>query len=197
MSKKSWVVLLIAALVTIGVYRNLSRSSSLQQVTSSARSEGLGSSPGSSESRRPSVEFSGASTGGNSESLGFSSVPGWEDRSAKKRSAPPIQDEDENDEGEKKEELDQLIDEALHASDPDDRAYALNELGLWDATPEVLAACLEALDDPEEEVREEAVLALELLEDPSVIPALQRVAREDPSEDVRESAVEALEELME
>jgi len=82
----------------------------------------------------------------------------------------------EEDEAELKEELDQLIEEALHASDPDDRAYAVNELSGWDATPEVLTACLEALNDPEEEVREEAVLALETLEDPSVIPELQRVA---------------------
>ena len=63
-----------------------------------------------------------------------------------KKNAPPIEEEDEEDQDEKQEELYQLIEEALHAPDPDDRAYALNELGLWDATPEVLAACLEALD---------------------------------------------------
>jgi HEAT repeat protein len=67
---------------------------------------------------------------------------------------------------------------------------------IGDPTPEVLTACLAALNDPEEEVREEAVLALETLEDPSAIPALERVAREDPSEDVRDAAVEALEYLM-
>ena len=73
----------------------------------------------------------------------------------------------------------------------------MSELALWDLTPEILTTCLEALKDPEEEVREEAVLALETLEDPSAIPALETVARDDPSEDVRDAAVEALESLVE
>ena len=42
----------------------------------------------------------------------------------------------------------------------------------------------------------ENALALEMLEEPAVIPELQRVAAGDPSQEVREMATEALESLM-
>ena len=61
----------------------------------------------------------------------------------------------------------------------------------------VLLACLEALQDGDEEVRSEAVLALETLGDPTVIPTPEHVEREDPSQEVREWASEALEYLRE
>ena len=89
-----------------------------------------------------------------------------------------------------------LIDEALHAAKPEDRASAVSELGLLDSTPEILFACLDALKDPDEDVRVDAVLALEMLEELTVIPVLQRVTERDPSEEVRETAAEAIESLM-
>ena len=190
MSKNLSVGLLLAGLVAFGLYRGLSENSSVQTVTPSAASEARSPSPGSFDSRRPSPDFSGDSTDGQSEDFRLNFVPGWEDRNARKRGAPPIEVEDE-------EELHELIEEALHAPDSDDRVYAVSELALWDLTPEILTTCLEALKDPEEEVREEAVLALETLEDPSAIPALETVARDDPSEDVWDAAVEAFESLVE
>ena len=189
MSKNLFIGLLLAALMAVGLYWDHSGSSSVEEGTQSGASQPQSSSPGNSQTFRSIPTFPRGPNGSRSGNFGFSSTPGWEDRDAKKRGAPPIEDEKEDD-------LYQLIEEALHASDPDDRAYAVEELGDWDPTPEVLTVCLAALNDPEEEVREEAVLALETLEDPSAIPALERVAREDPSEDVRDAAVEALEYLM-
>ncbi len=89
-----------------------------------------------------------------------------------------------------------LIFESLHGAETDDRAFAVSELGLFDPTPEVLAACFQALGDQEDEVRLEAVLALESLEDPAALPVLRRVAEEDASEVVREAATEAVDSLM-
>ena len=108
-----------------------------------------------------------------------------------------MEQREEETEADDEEDLNQLIQEALHAPDPDDRSYAFGELALWDVTPAILTACLEGLGDPEEEVREAAVMALEMLEDPSVIPDLERVAQEDPSEDVREAAADTIEYLAE
>ncbi len=89
-----------------------------------------------------------------------------------------------------------MIFESLHGAETDDRAFAVSELGLFDPTPEVLAACFQALGDQEDEVRLEAVLALESLEDPAALPVLRRVAEEDASEVVREAATEAVDSLM-
>ena len=89
-----------------------------------------------------------------------------------------------------------MILEALHGTEREDRAYAVSELGLLDPTPEVLSACFQALGDPEAEVRLEAVLALESLEDPAALPVLRRVVEEDTSESVREAATEAVDSLM-
>ena len=90
----------------------------------------------------------------------------------------------------------QLIDEVLHSSRPEDRAFALSELALLDRTPDLLFACFEALKDPQEDVRVEAVLALEMLEEEAAIPILRRLTDEDPSQDVRDTAAEALEHLL-
>ncbi len=89
-----------------------------------------------------------------------------------------------------------LIFESLHGTETEDRAFAVSELGLFDPTPEVISACFQALGDPEDEVRMEAVLALESLEDPAALPVLRRVAKEDTSESVREAATEAVDSLM-
>ena len=89
-----------------------------------------------------------------------------------------------------------LIFESLHGAETEDRAYAVSELGLFDPTPEVLSACFQALGDSEPDVRLEAVLALESLEDPAALPVLRRVVEEDTSEEVREAATEAVDSLM-
>lgn len=93
------------------------------------------------------------------------------------------------------EELEEIVYQALNAGDPEDRAFAVGELSTWEPTPQILAVCFEAFSDAQEEVRLEAAFTLEVLEDPSAIPVLQRVAEEDPSEEVREAAAEALESL--
>ncbi len=89
-----------------------------------------------------------------------------------------------------------LIEEALHASDPEERAFALSELGLLGPQPEILDACYRGLEDQDEEVRLEAVLALEMLEDPGAVQALEEVMERDPSPRVREAASESREELL-
>ena len=88
-----------------------------------------------------------------------------------------------------------LIFESLHGAETEDRTFAVSELGLLDPTPEVLSACFQSLGDPEPDVRLEAVLALESLEDPAALPVLRRVVEEDTSEEVREAATEAVEAL--
>ena len=90
-------------------------------------------------------------------------------------------------------EIWQLIDQALRAQDKDDREFALSELSLRDLSPEIAWACLEALKDPSSEVREEAVLALEMLEVVEAIPVLQSLQMDDPSEEVRDAAQQAVE----
>ena len=109
-----------------------------------------------------------------------------------------------NREGEKREghwleqdETQTLIDQALHSPESEDRAFAVSELGLLDHSSMVLLACLEALQDGNQEVRSEAVLALETIGDPTVISTLEHVERKDPSQEVREWASEALEYLRE
>lgn len=88
-----------------------------------------------------------------------------------------------------------LIFQALHADETEERAYAVSELGLLDPTPEVLSACFQALGDSASDIRLEAVLALESLEDPAALPVLRRVAEEDTSEEVKEAATEAVDSL--
>ena len=196
MSKNLSIILLLITLA-VGLIWELSPSSSVEQETSSGVPERSGSFPGNVGPRRSLPGLPGSSIEGQPESPGFGSAPGWEDRTAKKRSAPPVEQREEETEADDEEDLNQLIQEALHAPDPDDRSYAFGELALWDVTPAILTACLEGLGDPEEEVREAAVMALEMLEDPSVIPDLERVAQEDPSEDVREAAADTIEYLAE
>ena len=90
----------------------------------------------------------------------------------------------------------QLIDEALHSADADDRASAVSDLGSAEPTTEVWLALLTTLRDSDEEVRLETILALESLENPAAIPVLKRIAAEDRSEEVREAAAEALDYLV-
>ena len=94
------------------------------------------------------------------------------------------------------EDAHELIEEALHASDPEERAFALSELGLLEPQPEILDACYRGLEDQDEEVRLEAVLALEMLEDPGAVQALEEVMERDPSPRVREAASESRRELL-
>ena len=88
--------------------------------------------------------------------------------------------------------IQELIDKALYALDPDDRSSAVDDLAYLEASPEIVRACLEALGDGNEDVRLEAALALEFFEDPAAIPRLERVVKEDSSPDVREAAAESL-----
>ncbi len=75
------------------------------------------------------------------------------------------------------------------------RVEALSELGFIGPGPEIVQACTEALKDPEESVRGEAIHSLETLGDPAAVAALREIAEKDPSQDLREEAAEALEEL--
>ena len=76
------------------------------------------------------------------------------------------------------------------------RAFAFIELGLLEPQPEILVACYKGLEDQNDEVRLEAILALEMLEDPGALQALEEVMERDPSSRVREAASESLEELL-
>ena len=93
-------------------------------------------------------------------------------------------------------ELHRLIGKALYFHKAEERASAFSELGLLEPTPQILFACGRGLQDPQEEVRLEAVLALETLEDPYGIPLLREVIERDPSSHVREAALESLAELL-
>lgn len=83
----------------------------------------------------------------------------------------------------------------LYAPDAADRAHAFREIGLLDPTPELMKSCLQGLSDQDEDVRMEAIPALEMFENSSVIPWLERIAARDPSSQVREAALEALDSL--
>ena len=78
--------------------------------------------------RRPSPGFPDNSFERRSESRVFGSAPVWEDRAATKRSAPPIEQREQEAEAEDEEDLYELIQEALHTPDPNDRSYAFGEL---------------------------------------------------------------------
>lgn len=75
-----------------------------------------------------------------------------------------------------------LIEEALFATDSDDREQALSDLGFEEPTEAVVAACLKALSDEAPGVRLEAALAIESLEATSVLPELEKLrnAETDP-----------------
>ncbi len=118
---------------------------------------------------------------GDAEPSGLPTLPRSE---GQKRSGPVPEDAHE------------LIEEALHSSDPEERAFALSELGLLEPQPEILDACYRGLQDQDAEVRMEAVLALEMLEDPGAVQALEEVMERDPSPQVREAAAESREELL-
>ena len=73
----------------------------------------------------------------------------------------------------------------------------MTDLAELDPTPRVMQAMMQALNDRDEAVRLEAVLALEDFEKLEVIPVLGRIARQDPSEEVRDAAADATEFLTE
>ncbi len=112
-------------------------------------------------------------------------VPDLRGRDALKRDGP-VPDEDNLDEDSDY----QLIYQALRSPEPEERAFALSKLG---SDSQILLACLEALREPDKEMRKGAVLALETLEDPYATSVLERVARLDPSQEVRTVASEVLE----
>ena len=76
----------------------------------------------------------------------------------------------------------------LAASDAHARrraARGLAALGDRRAVPALIAA----LDDADPAVRYEAVVALDVLDDPAALPSLIRVGRTDPAQDVRDAAL--------
>jgi hypothetical protein len=115
--------LILATSVAFGLYWNLSESSSAENVTSTISSQAGSSSPGRFEPRESLPDFPRGSLEGRSQGPGLGSAPGWEDRNAKKRRAPAVE---------------AAAEEALHAPDPDDRAYSVSELRMWDAAIEAL-----------------------------------------------------------
>ena len=112
-------------------------------------------------------------------------APDLRGRDALKRDGPVPDEDNLNEDSDY-----QLIYQALRSPEPNERAFALSELG---PDSQILLACLEALKEPDKEMRKGTVLALETLEDPYVISVLERVARLDPSEEVRTVALEVLE----
>ncbi len=164
--------LLAVGPLAIGLYLGLSRNSLDEEESRSAASKSHTALPQGAFERRSERATLNPSVLGNSE--------------VQKRDGPVPEQDD----------VYQQIEEALQSSEAEDRAFALSELGLLDPTPEILLACFEALSDPEEYVRVEAALALEMLEEPAAVPVLRRVLEVDPSHEVREMAAEALESLM-
>ncbi len=182
MSRKLLVYLLALVLVGIGSYWGLSRISRDNEEIPSKASDVLTQSARIDASHHVMPQGSPAKRG---ERMTFNrAVPGASE--AQKRYGP-VPDVDK---------VQELIEEALLSFDPEDRAFAVSELGLLEPTSEVLFACLEALSDPEEKVRAEAALALEMLEEAAAIPYLQPVAAGDPSQEVREMAAKAIESLV-
>lgn len=91
--------------------------------------------------------------------------------------------------------VDRLIFTALHSPDSLEREEAINALGFLQRTPEIVAACIQGLEDSDEDVRLEAALALSTLEDPEAVPALRRALEREQSLEVREAIEEALDEI--
>jgi HEAT repeat protein len=78
-----------------------------------------------------------------------------------------------------------LIRQVKYAADPEDRASGLKSLGFRKATPEIVQVCVDALVDPNEEVRVEAALALDTLQEVSAIPSLIDALKNEASNKVR------------
>ncbi len=71
----------------------------------------------------------------------------------------------------------------------------MTELAALDPTPRVMQTMMQALNDRDEAVRLQVVLAFEDFEQLEVVPTLRRIAERDPSGEVRDSAVDAIEYL--
>ena len=99
-----------------------------------------------------------------------------------KRGSPPLQDE-----------VSQFMQQALYAADPEERESAVTELAALDPTPRVMQTLMQALNDRDEGVRLQVVLAFEDFEQLEVVPVLRRIAEQDPSEEVREAAADTTE----
>lgn len=173
------VFLFVVGLLALGLFLTLfqdsrNRGSGGETLTEVASPRGRGAGAGG-----PDTDTLGRTGDGEP-----SSLPTLPEIKGQKRSGPVPEDAHE------------LIEEALYSSDPEDRALALSELGLLGAQPEILDACYRGLEDQNEEVRLEAVLALEMLEDPGAVQALEEVMERDPSPRVREAASESREELL-
>ena len=101
-----------------------------------------------------------------------------------RRGAPPLQDE-----------ISEFMQQALYSVDPEEREVAVTELAALDPTPRVMQTMMQALNDRDEEVRLQAVLAFEDFEQLGVVPMLHRIAERDLSGEVRDSAADAIEYL--
>ena len=69
----------------------------------------------------------------------------------------------------------------------------MTELAALDPTPRVMQTLMQALNDRDEGVRLQVMLAFEDLEQLEVVPVLRRIAERDASEEVREAAADATE----
>jgi len=177
---KKRAFLFVVSLLALGLFLTLfrdsrNRSSGGEISTELAPPRGRGAGPGGPDS---------ATLGSRTGDATPSSLPTLPEREGQKRSGPVPEDAHE------------LIEEALHSADPEERAFAMSELGLLEPQPEILDACYRGLQDQDEEVRLEAVLALEMLEDLGALQALEEVMGRDPSPRVRDAASESREELL-
>ncbi len=184
MSRNLLTCVLPVGLLAMGLYSGLSRNSPDDEEgrTGTLKVPGQSEKPDTSQSH---LALPQGSPEKRNERVTFN--PTVLGRSQAEKRDGPVPEEDE---------VYQLIDEALHSTEAEDRAFALSELGLLEPESDILLACFEALGDSEEDVRVEAALALEMLEEPAAIPLLRVVADRDPSQEVRETAAEAMEFLM-
>jgi hypothetical protein len=88
--------------------------------------------------------------------------------------------------------VERIVQAALYDPDPEERKYAISELAMIDEHSRLWVVCLKALEDPDHDVRLEAVLALENFGDHS-LKVLQTVASSDPSMEVRDAALDTVE----
>ena len=184
MSRNLLVYLLALVSVCIGLYWGLSRILLDSEISRSTALDAPGQSAKLEPSKRQLVLPQGSLLERSERVTLNRAAPGVLEADKRRGSIPKV------------DKVQQRIEEALLSFDVEDRAFAVSELGLLEATSEVLFACLEALSDPEEKVRAEAALALEMLGEPAAIPYLQGVAAEDPSQKVREMAAMAIDSLM-
>ena len=70
---------------------------------------------------------------------------------------------------------------------------AVTELAALDPTPRLMQTLMRALNDRDEGVRLQVVLAFEDFEQLEVVPVLRGIAERDPSEEVRDAAADATE----